>query len=50
MDRGVWWAMDHGVTKSRTQLTDTFIFQRAKILAFERHWVPVAYSTLVCIF
>ena len=22
MDRGNWWATDHGVTKSRTQLSD----------------------------
>ena len=27
MDRGVWWATVHGVTKSRTQLSDfTFTF------------------------
>ena len=26
MDRGAWWATVHGVTKSQTRLTNTFIF------------------------
>ena len=38
MDTGAWWAADHGVAKSRTQLGDftfTFPFQ-----ALERKWQP----------
>ena len=34
MDRGVWWAAVHGVTKSRTQLRD-FTFTH-----WRRNWQP----------
>ena len=40
MDGGAWWAAVHGVTKSRTQLSDfpfTFHFH-----ALERKWQPTS--------
>ena len=38
MDGGAWWAADHGVAKSRTQLSDfTFIFT---CMHWRRKWQP----------
>ena len=38
MDRGAWWATVHGVTKSRTQLSDKYFFTCCivgRIIAFK---------------
>ena len=42
MDRGAWWAIVYGVTKSQTQLSDfTFTFNgvREKILFYINHMI-----------
>ena len=39
MDGGAWWAVVHGVTKSRTRLSDfTFTFHSH---ALEKEWQPI---------
>ena len=37
MDRGAWWATVHGVTKSRTQLTDTLAFHCQQQVTTKKH-------------
>ena len=38
MDRGVWWAIVHGVEKSRTQLSDTYLLTPLwKFMGIARH-------------
>ena len=44
MDRGAWWAIVHGIAKSRTQLTNALTSQQTE--TFRRHFSGACWEVL----